>query len=89
MKFDHTTKRCLRKLESVLVNDTRKILWDFEKQTDYQIPTRRLDQEIINKKRKKKEKKICCIVDLAIPANYKMRIKESEKEKSTRTLPVN
>ena len=37
LKFDHTTKWYMHKLETVLENETHKILWDFEIQTDYQI----------------------------------------------------
>ena len=32
-------------------NETRKILWDFEKQTDYLIAARRPDLVIVNKKK--------------------------------------
>ena len=41
----------------VLENDTHKLLWDFNIQTDPLIPARRLDLIIINKKKKKKKKK--------------------------------
>ena len=34
-----------------LENDTHKLLWDFDIQTDHLIPARRLDLIIINKKR--------------------------------------
>ena len=39
----------------VLENATRKLLWDFNIQTDHQIPARRPDLIIINKKKKKRE----------------------------------
>ena len=42
---------------SVLVNETRKLLWDFEIQTDHLISARRPDLIIIKKKKKKKDKK--------------------------------
>ena len=35
----------------VLVNDTHKLLWDFNMQTDQLIPARRSHSIIINKKR--------------------------------------
>ena len=38
----------MHKLESVLKNETHKILWDLEIQTDHQILTRRPDQKIIS-----------------------------------------
>ena len=47
----------MHKPESVLENETFKILWDFEIQTDHLIPTRKSDLVIINKKKKKKKKK--------------------------------
>ena len=50
-KFDKTSKWHLHKLESVLKNETQKILWDFEIQTDYLISTRRSDRVIINKQK--------------------------------------
>ena len=50
-KFDHTTRWYKHKLEPILENDTHKILWDFEIQTDHLIPARRPDLVIINKKR--------------------------------------
>ena len=37
----------------VLENDTRKLLWDFDIQTDHLISARRPDLIIINKKKKK------------------------------------
>ena len=40
----------MHKPESVVENKTHKILWNFEIQTDHQIPARRPDL-VINKKR--------------------------------------
>ena len=57
LKFDHTNEWYMRNPESVLENETHKILWDFEIQTDHLISSRRADLEIVNKKRKKKEEK--------------------------------
>ena len=59
----------------VLENDTHKLLWDFNIQTDRLIPARRLDLIIINKK-----KKICKIVDSAVPVDHRINLKESEKK---------
>ena len=42
---------------SVLENETHKLLWDFETQTDHLTSARRPDIIIINKKKKKKKKK--------------------------------
>ena len=54
-KFDHTDKWYMHNPESVLENETHKLLWDFEIQTDHLISTRRPDLVIINKKRKPAE----------------------------------
>ena len=61
---------------TVLENDTHKLLWDFNIQTDHLISARRPDLIIINKK---KEKKICKIVDFAVPADHRIKLKECEK----------
>ena len=60
----------------VLENDTYKLLWDFGIQTDPQISARRTDLIIINKKKGG----ICKIVDFAVPANHRIKLKECEKK---------
>ena len=62
----------------VLENDTHKLLWDFNIQTDHLIPARRPDLIIINKKKKKK--KNCKIVDFAVPVDHRINLKKSEKK---------
>ena len=47
----------MHKPESVLENETHKILWDFEIQTDHLIPTRKPDLVQINKKKKKEKER--------------------------------
>ena len=59
----------------VLENDTHKLLWDFDIHTDHLIPARRLDLIIINKK-----KRTWKIVDFAVPADHRIKLKESEKK---------
>ena len=59
----------------VLENDSHKLLWDFNIQTDHLIPARRPDLIIINKK-----KRICKIVDFAVPADHRIKQKECEKK---------
>ena len=59
----------------VLENDTHKLLWDFNIQTDYLIPARRPDLTIINKNRR-----ICKIVDFAVPADPRINLKGCEKK---------
>ena len=56
-------------------NNTHKLLWDFDIQTDHQISARRPDLIIINKKKKR----TCKIVDFAFPADYRIKLKECEK----------
>ena len=51
-----------------------KLLWDFEIQTDHLIPDRRPDLVIVNK-----NKRSCLIVDFAVPADHRVKLKESEK----------
>ena len=51
----------------VLENDTHKLLWDFN------IQTRPYHNQ------QKKKKKICQIVDFAVPADYRIKLKECEK----------
>ena len=59
----------------VLENDTHKLLWDFNIQTDHLIPARKPDLIIINKK-----KRTCKIVDFAVSADYRIKLKEFEKK---------
>ena len=57
-----------------LENDTHKLLWDFDIQTDHLISARRPDLII-----KKETKKICKIVDFAVLADHRIKLKECEK----------
>ena len=74
-KFDHTNKWYMHNPLPVLENDTHKLLWDFEIQTDHLISARRLDRLIISKK-----KRIWKIVDFAVPADHRIKLKECEKK---------
>ena len=65
--------------ESVLENETHKIFWDFEIQTDHQISARRPDLAIVNKKMR-----TCRRVGFAVPANHKIKLKEREKRDKKR-----
>ena len=69
-KFDHTNKQYTHNPASILENDTYKFLWDFDIQTDHLISTRWPDLIIINKK----------IVDIALPADHRIKLKECEKK---------
>ena len=44
LKFDHTNKWYLHNPESVLENETHKLFWNVEIQTDHQISARQPDQ---------------------------------------------
>ena len=84
LKFDHTNKWYMHNPAAVLGKDTHKLLWDFDIQTDHLISARKPDLIVINKKKKKKkkkkEKRTCKIVDFAVPANHRIKVKESEKK---------
>ena len=58
----------------VLENYTHKLLWDFDIRTDHLIPARRPHLIIINKKGNLQ------IVDIAIPADHRIDLKECEKK---------
>ena len=60
----------------VLENDSHKLLWDFNIQTDHLIPARGPDLIIITKKIKKI---ICKIVGFGVPADHRVNLKGSEK----------
>ena len=60
---------------AVLENDTQKFLWDIDIQTDNLISARKPDLIIINKK-----KRNCKIVDFTVPADHRIKLKESEKK---------
>ena len=50
-RLDHANKWYMDNAAPVLENDTHKLLWDFDIQTDHLISARRPDLIIINKKR--------------------------------------
>ncbi len=64
---------------SVQENDTHKLLWDFDIQTDYLISVRRPDLIIVNNNNNNK-KRSCKIVDFAVSADHRIKLKESEKK---------
>ena len=81
-KFDHANKWYMRNPEPVLENDTHKLLWDFDIQTDHLISARTPDLIIIIKKKKKM--KICKIVDFAVLADHRINLKECDKRKNVK-----
>ena len=73
-RFDYTNKRYIHKPISVLKNNTHKLLWNFDIQTDYLIssqPTRPYNNQ--------QKKRTCKIVNFAVSADQKVKLKESEK----------
>ena len=65
----------MRNPAPVLENDTDKLLWDFDIHTHYLISARRPDLIIINKK-----KRSCKIIDFAVLADHRIKLKECEKK---------
>ena len=59
-KSDHANKWYMHNLAPVQENDTHKLIWDFDIQTDHLISARRPDPIIINKKRKSAKLWLCC-----------------------------
>ena len=55
-KSNHANKWYMHNPAPVLENDTYKLLWDFDLQTDNLISARRPDLKIINKKKRKSAK---------------------------------
>ena len=64
----------MHKPASVQENKKHKSFWDFAIQTDHLILARRPDLIIINKKRTSRD------VNLALPIDYWVKLKESEKK---------
>ena len=59
----------------VLENNTHKLLWDYDIHTDHLISARRPDLIII-----KQKKGTCKIVDFAVTADQRIKLKEREKK---------
>ena len=72
LKFYHCTKLYLHKPEYILENRVHKILYDFDMQTDCQIPTRRPYLVLINKKI------IISYFHFAVSADCRVKINENE-----------
>ena len=60
---------------AVLEIDTHKLQWDFDIQTDHLISARRPDLTVINKK--KENLQYCRFI---VPADHRIKLKESEKK---------
>ena len=79
-KFDNVKKWYMHNPAPVLENDTHKLLWDFDIQTDHLISAQRPDLIII---KKKKKKKICKIVDFAVLAEHRIKLKPCKRIEKT------
>ena len=60
----------------VLESNTHKFLWDFNIQTDNQVPARIPELIIISNKKRR----IFKIVDFAVPADHRINLKECERK---------
>ena len=74
-KFDHANHT-----ESAQENDTHKLVWDFEIQTDHLISARRPDLEIGKKKKKKKRKEQ--------KRTYRITVKSKENKKNDKYVDL-
>ena len=59
----------------VLENDLHKLLWEFDIHTDHLISPRKT--RLYNNQQKKR---ICKIVDFAVSADHRIKLKEFEKK---------
>ena len=66
-------------LKKITTTTTHKLLWDFNIHTDHLISTRIPDLIIIMNNNNKK-KRTSKIVDLALPADHRIKLKEYEKK---------
>ena len=73
-KFGHTNKSYMHNPGPVQENDTHKLLWDFDKQTDHLISGKRLNLKIINNNKKKKNFQNCWLCSPCWPQNKTKRI---------------
>ena len=69
----------MHNLESVQKNKTHKVSWDFEIQMDHLISARRPNLVVVNNNNNKKKKRTYRRVDFAVPADHRVKLKESEK----------
>ena len=75
LNFNPTTKWYMHKPESVIENETHKILWNFKIHMDHLIQARRSDLVLINKGKKKR---ICHLVVFTLPVDHRVKIKKRE-----------
>ena len=81
-KFDHTNKWFMHNPAPVLENDTNKLLWDFDVQTDHLISAGILHLIIINNKKREFRKLSTLLFRLTTEYNWK----DMKRRISTSTL---
>ena len=72
--LEHAEKWYKHQPQKLAENSTCKISWDFNIQCDHEIEHRRPDLIIMDK-----EKRTALIIDVAVPADHRVREKELEK----------
>ena len=72
-KFDHTNKLYIHNLAPVQENDTPMGLWHTHGSPNLDQKTRPYNNQL-------KKKRICKILNFAVPADYKIKLKEWEKK---------
>ena len=75
-EFDHTNKSYKHNPATVIENETHKLLWDFDIQTDHLISARRPGQIIINQKKEEKRE----FAKLSFLLSCRIKLKECEKK---------
>ena len=75
MKFNHTDKLYMHNSETVLENETYKILWDFEIQMDHR------DLGQMTRLTDSQKKYICRIVNIVVPGIPMGMIEKHRKER--------
>ena len=74
-KFHHSNKLYMHNPAPVLENNTHKLLWDFDIHMDHRIPGQ--NTRPTNNQQKKRN---CKIVDFAVRADHRIKLKECEKK---------
>ena len=89
LKFDHPNKWYMHKPAPVLENDTHKLLWDFDIQTDHRISARRSDPIIINNNNNNKKRELSKLSTLLSRLTTEQNWKIVKRRISTSTLLEN
>ena len=80
IKFDPTNKWYMHNPAAVLENDTHKLLWDFDIQTDHLISARRSDLIIINNNNNNKKREFAKLWTLLSRLTTGIKLKKYEKK---------